>query len=213
MKLELETYTPREAEVITGVTQATVRNWRRAGYLPKHEGHARYNLADLLVMFSMQELVVRGTTLEAAKPYAGEAARAIYHSAVYIREAYLPGVEDIAMRDVIENRGDDLKAFAKGIEEKHRDNAISFLALDTMACAGARLAGINGLDPVEWLVIWANGEIEFFTSTRAERDFFSAYGRDEYVAGPVMLFCLPALARVVIDRLPRPAFRLAKESL
>jgi hypothetical protein len=35
MKLELELYTPSEAAEITKVTQATVRNWRRAGHLPR----------------------------------------------------------------------------------------------------------------------------------------------------------------------------------
>ncbi|WP_439525887.1 MerR family transcriptional regulator [Roseovarius mucosus] len=197
MKLKLETYTPSEAETITGVVQTTVRNWRRAGYLARQKGWARYNIADLLVMYSMGMLTSRGITPEAAQAFAGETARAIFQAMIWIDGAYTPEVETAARQEVPEDCEDIFKPV---------------IARDVKARASGQSFGVSGLDQIEWLVIWANNEIEFFTSDRAEADFFSAYGRDEYVAGPVMLLCLPAIAGAVIDRLPRPAIRLAEET-
>lgn len=211
MKLKLETYTPSEAEIITGVVQTTVRNWRRVGYLPHQKGHARYNIADLLVMHSMGILVSRGITPDAAKAFAGETARAIFQALTWIDGAYSPEVQDAARHEVTNNHQDEVAVFLEHLGADRHEQAVSFIAKGVMAKASGQSFGVNGLDQIEWLVIWANNEIEFFTSDRAEADFFSAYGRDEYVAGPVMLLCLPAIAGAVIDRLPRPAILLAEE--
>lgn len=212
MKLKLETYTPSEAETITGVVQTTVRNWRRAGYLARQKGWARYNIADLLVMYSMGMLTSRGITPEAAQAFAGETARAIFQAMIWIDGAYTPEADNAARREVTENQQDALHTFLEHLGADRHEAAVTLIARDVKARASGQSFGVSGLDQIEWLVIWANNEIEFFTSDRAEADFFSAYGRDEYVAGPVMLLCLPAIAGAVIDRLPRPAIRLAEET-
>ena len=81
--------------------------------------------------------------------------------------------------------------------------------------AAEQMAGTSGMKHPNWLIVWADASLEFFHDDDDESpdvSFFSniQYGQ-AYVQGPVMMFCLGALAQMVIDRLPRPAFRLAKD--
>lgn len=216
MKLELETYTPAEAEAITAVKQATVRNWRRAGHLPRQEGHARYNLADMLVMFVMGMLVSRGTTPEAAKEFAGHAASAILQSAIWRSDAFSADVRNKAMAEVGEISDEEVALFRRKFGEEFRVEILEEIrSQEVMIEAAEQLAGISGMKHPTWLVIWADGSLEFFYGDEdPEESFFGNIQHGEaYVQGPVMLFCLGALARMVIDRLPRPAIRLARGAL
>lgn len=212
MKLELETYTPGEAETITAVKQATVRNWRRAGHLPRQEGHARYNLADMLVMFVMGMLVSRGTTPEAAKEFAGHAARAIFQSTIWSPKAFSDAVREKAKAELGEISDDEVSHFKAQLGDKFRVDMLEEVrSLDIMTKAAEQLAGITGLKHPTWLIVWANGKIQFYYDEDiSEETFFGNTVFDEFVQGPVMLFCLGALAQMVIDRLPRPAIRLAE---
>lgn len=214
MELRLETYTPSEAEAITAVKQATVRNWRRAGHLPRQEGHARYNLADILVMFSMGVLVASKIPPEAAKEFAGELARAVFKSAIWSPKAF--------SGDVLSAAKDELGKIADEevchLKDKLGDN-FSIEVLETARCqeimskAAEKLAGISGVKHPTWLIVWANGEMEFYYDEDiSDERFFGNTVFDAYVKGPVTLFCLGALAQEVIDRLPRPAIRLAEEA-
>lgn len=213
VKLELETFTPGEAEIITGVSQATVRNWRRAKHLPKHEGHARYHIGELLVMFSMGMIVARGTAVETAKSFAGETARAVFHSLIYSKKAFSDAVNEAALAKV-------------GAISDERMNSLTSFGLDAspellaeLSAAELRVKeaeqafGISGTKRPDWLVIWADNSIEFFYSGSADDDFFGNIVYDgPYVQGPVILLCLGALAQMMLDRLPRPPIRLAKEA-
>lgn len=212
MKLELETYTPSEAEAITAVKQATVRNWRRAGHLPRQEGHARYNLADMLVMFVMEILVSRGTTPDAAKEFAGYAARAIFQSTIWSTKAFSDGVREQAKAELGELSDDEVAHFKAQLGDEFRVDMLEIVrSQEIMIKAAEKLAGITGLKHPTWLIVWANGEIQFYYDEDiSEETFFGNTVFDEFVQGPVMLFCLGALAQMVIDRLPRPAIRLAE---
>ncbi len=212
MKLELETYTPSEAEAITAVKQATVRNWRRAGHLPRQEGHARYNLADMLVMFVMGMLVSRGTTPEAAKEFAGHAARAIFQSTIWSTKAFSDAVREQAKAELGEISDDEVAHFKAQLGDEFRVDMLEMVrSQEIMIKAAEKLAGITGLKHPTWLIVWANGEIQFYYDEDiSEETFFGNTVFDEFVQGPVMLFCLGALAQMVIDRLPRPAIRLAE---
>ena len=98
--VDLELYTPGEAEAITQVSQATVRNWRRAKHLPRHEGHARYDIAELLIQASMRARVSRGVAPESAKGYSSEIAKAAFQSMIFRHKAYSAGVIDAARAEV-----------------------------------------------------------------------------------------------------------------
>lgn len=200
MKLELETYMPSEAEMITNVTQATVRNWRRGGHLQRPQGHARYNIADLLVMMVMHELGARGMTPEYAKAYASEAARAIFQSLIFSKFAYSEAVLSEAL--------DAAKDVEEAVEQE-------LVARGAIADAAGKAFGVSGLKHPNWLIIWANGESEFYyeDDESFESKFFgnTSYD-DEYIQGPVTLFCLGAMAKKILARLPRPAIKLKGES-
>lgn len=189
--MELETYTPQEAEVITGVPQTTVRNWRRAGYLERHAGHARYTVADLLVIYSMGMLVDRGITVKAAQAFAPGTARAIFQSLLYRDAAYAP--------DLL---GKDHPGPLAKLEAKMR-----------AATEAEQAFGVAGEKTPDWLIIWADDSMEFLYDQDADGEgpheqFFTNIQYDKpYVQGPVMMFCLGALAALVAGRLPRPAIK------
>jgi DNA-binding transcriptional MerR regulator len=199
MKLELETFMPSEAESITKVTQATVRNWRRAGYLERRQGHARYNIADLLVMTVMQELGARGVTPEYATKYASEAARAIFQSLIFSRLAYSRNAYYEAY-EAVSGKGDN-----------ELQGALARLALAETAAAAFL---VPGLKHPNWLIIWANGKSDFYyddDENFQDKFFGSTRYSDEFIQGPVTLFCLGAMAHKVLNRLPRPAIKLEGE--
>lgn len=212
MKLELEAYTPSEAEMVTEVKQATIRNWRRAGHLPRQEGHARYNFPDLLVQFAMGLLVSRGITPEAAKEFAGPAARAIFQSAVYSTKAFSDNVEAQAKEEVGKLNEDQLAPFKEQLGDQFEPEMLELVrSREIMINSAAELASISGIKHPYWLIIWADASLEFlYEEEDPDCTFFSNIQYDKpYVQGPVMMFCLGALAEMVVDRLPRPAFRLA----
>lgn len=199
MKLELETFMPSEAESITKVTQATVRNWRRAGYLERRQGHARYNIADLLVMTVMQELVARGMTPEYATKYASAAARAIFQSLIFSRHAYSE------------------TAFTQALESVRPVEPVAIeklMATNLLADIASKAFLVPGLKHPNWFIIWANGEPDFYydDDENFEDKFFgeTSYS-DEFIQGPVTLFSLGAMAHKVLSRLPRPAIKLEGE--
>ena len=64
---EAVTFTPAEAEQITGVTGAVQRDWRRHGYLPSTKGHARFELHDLAELWLLKMFTDRGIGPQRAK--------------------------------------------------------------------------------------------------------------------------------------------------
>jgi len=214
MKLELELYTPSEAEEITKVAQTTVRNWRRAGHLPRQQGHARYTIVDVLLMTAMQSLVSRGVTPEAAKGFAPQVARAIFQSMIYSTKSYSAAVVAAAKLEVGEiapERIERVKAAMGGGFELEMLEDMDRLSL--MVDASEQLAGIAGLKHPSWLIIWADGVLEFLHDDEdPDESFFGNIQYDEaYAQGAVIMFCLGAMARMVIDRLPRHPIKLVGE--
>jgi hypothetical protein len=215
MKLELETYTPSEAEDVTKVAQTTVRNWRRAGYLPKYTGHARYTVADLLVMVAMQALVSRGMAPESATGFAGEIARATFQSLISTPKAYSEASADAARAEIGPVSQERVNEVARALDESRVADLTPEMIeaadnLKTLMDAAEQKFGLSGVKAPSWLVIWANGDLQFFYDEDID-SFFSDTVYDEYVQGPVILFCLGAMAHMVLSRLPRPPVTQAAE--
>lgn len=213
MRLFLETYTPSEAEVVTGVKQATVRNWRRAGHLPKQEGHARYNVADMLVMFMMQMMVSRGLSPEASKEYAGTAARGVFQSLIWSNKSFSDDLHRAARMQVAPLSPEEEALVKQGSSEGVDPEFLSSAKAQKILVKWAeKLTGMAGVKHPTWLIVWANNEFQFYYDEDiSEETFFGNMVYDDYVQGPVMMFCLGALAQMVIDRLPRAALQMAKE--
>jgi hypothetical protein len=215
MNLELATYTPGEAETVTAVKQVTVRNWRRAGHLPRHNGQARYTLADILVMIVMDMLVSRGTTPVAAKDFAGHAARAILQNTIWSTKAFAPDVHERAREELGAISEEEIALFKDQLGEEFTVEMVKKVRSQRLLIQAAeQLAGTAGMKHPNWLIIWADGSLEFLHDDEdSDMTFFSdiEYG-GAYVQGPVMMFCLGAIAQMVIDRLPHPAIRLAERA-
>lgn len=196
MKLELETYMPSEAEEITGVTQATVRNWRRAGYLQRRRGHARYTIDELLLMFATRMMVERGVAVKTASTFASDAARSIFQSFIYLEGAYAKNL----------------------LKDEYTGPLGKIEHLFTLGDRTAQQFGLSGIKRPDWLIIWADDSIEFLYDQNvdgetADTQFFANIEyRKPHVQGPVMFFCLAALAHMIADRLPRAAIKTAPEA-
>ena len=54
--LQGQTYTSKDVEEITGLSQRLQRDWRRRGYLPRISGQARYTYNDLIEIAIKREL-------------------------------------------------------------------------------------------------------------------------------------------------------------
>jgi hypothetical protein len=214
MKLELENYTPAEAEAISEVSQMTVRNWRRAGHLLRQEGHARYNLAQVAMLLVMGKLVSHGVTPDVAKGFAVEAARAIFQNAIFSPKAFSKAVKDQAVKDLGEPNLAEISRIKKELGSTFNSGVYEFMRCqEAMIDAAEQMTGTSGTKRPEWLVIWADGTLEFINSDEnAHEVFFGNIQHDAaYVQGPVMMFCLGAFSQMLIDRIPRPAIRLAGE--
>ena len=219
MQLELETYMPNEAEEITGVTQATVRNWRRAGYLERRKGHARYNIGDLLVMFVADTMVKRGVAVKPAVTFAREAAEAIFQSMLHHSKCYARPAYDALFQRALAKIDSDPDRLAMACEVMGESEAKTRDLIAKMGVyeEAAQGLGLSGIKRPDWLVIWADDSVEFLYDSdvdgeTADGQFFRNIDyRKPYVQGPVIMLCLGALAQMMIARLPRPPLRAMGE--
>jgi len=217
MKLRYQTYTASDAEAITNVKQATVRNWRRAGYLGTQKGHARYDIRHLILMFLMGMLVKRGATPAAARDTAAAVSRGVFRHAVWCVEGFSEGALQEASK-VLDQQIEEGN-FDQQIESKDFETAGEALELPYIreaflrsiladAASALDVYGKSSREP-SWLVIWADGHEEYLYEHREYEEFFTdiEYTQD-YVKGPVTLYCLGAMSKMLMEKLPYPAFDL-----
>ncbi|AMS29445.1 MAG TPA: hypothetical protein DIU09_09565 [Hyphomonadaceae bacterium] len=65
------TFTPAEAEAITGVSVDQQRTWRNRGFFPKFRGHARFDVFALARLVAVKALSLRGIGPDDSKDVAG----------------------------------------------------------------------------------------------------------------------------------------------
>lgn len=93
-----------EAEAITGLSAAMQRDYRHRGFLPKFEGHARFNIFDMAEMYMLKLLSDRGFWPDIWAPVAKIAARGIAFHVLRLADAYEGDAADIEQFCVISNR-------------------------------------------------------------------------------------------------------------
>lgn len=86
--LTLTAFTPAQAERISGIALATQRDYRRRGYLPQNEGHARFNAFDLAEMLVLNELAAKGIGPKEGLEVSKACAVGIVYNALAHVEAY-----------------------------------------------------------------------------------------------------------------------------
>ena len=74
--------TPAEAERITGVNVTLQRDWRRRGFLPSNEGHARFDVFSLAKMRFLSAMAERGIGPASTEKYVDITMNAIAREAL-----------------------------------------------------------------------------------------------------------------------------------
>ncbi|RQW41376.1 helix-turn-helix domain-containing protein [Novosphingobium sp. LASN5T] len=204
----LTAFTPAEATAITGVSQDLQRDWRRRGFLPRSEGHARFDLFGLAELLTMKLLSARDIGPKAAAEVADWCGNGIAYHALDAVDAY---------------EGDHLRTNeARGLDDRPlSDDERSKLATLISQTGGRYDApDVRWGDKADWLrrqvyhkrtgtrVIpgslfawWADDSHSFLLSLdEALADMLSG---DPRLAGPIVVLDLQALAYTLSERAGR----------
>ena len=80
--INLTTFTPREAEAITGVSTVRQRDYRRHGFMPSGDGHARFDAYALARLWAFTLLNAQGIGPKVASENADTIAAGIVYQAL-----------------------------------------------------------------------------------------------------------------------------------
>lgn len=210
MKLVLENLMPGEVVAISGVSLDNQRNMRRAGYLPKTKGHARFSIEDAARMLVIGLMSERGIGPKVSTAFAGTAARGIAlhllkNKSIYGHELAAPAFEKT--KEEAEKDLDRVREANLDIEDAEAERfvreAVAFEFLNNLAVAEL---GARGERAPQHFFLWANGHPEFFYGE--EHPFADEQYSLAAWQGPVIFFSLPALAALFASRLDRHIVRL-----
>lgn len=84
----LTVFRPAEAEAITGLTRVMQRDWRERNFLPKNEGHARFDAFGLAEMLLMKLFSDRGIGPQQSKDVAEFARSSVVWHALETSSAF-----------------------------------------------------------------------------------------------------------------------------
>jgi len=87
-KIVLNRFSPAEAAKIVQVSTTLQRNWRRHGYLPVAEGHARFDVFALAELYALGVLAARGVGPHQGIEVAELIGAGIVWNALAVRAAY-----------------------------------------------------------------------------------------------------------------------------
>lgn len=222
----LSLFTPGEAERITGLSVAMQRDWRHRGFLPKTEGHARFNVFDLASMLAMKLLSDRGVGPQASQAVAEWCAVGIVWEVLTDFEAW-EGDHAAALSWIKRPDGmprptrEDIQSVLRAIRVQNDLPPMSDEEVnDLVPPLNIRPDEWSQLEQCEWLtknlyrqrglkftvapyfIWWADNSHIFHVSLdRAFQDFTIA---DAQVSGAVVVLDLAALASGVMERSGRP---------
>lgn len=211
----LSTFTPGEAEAITGVSTTLQRDWRRREFLPKGDGHARFDVFALAEMLTLKLLADRGIGPQLAKDVSDWCAIGMAWEALRSKDAY---------------EGDHERTYDWQPEEFRPKRELAPDALAAMEKAAAEVAGhpvdLSFFDPgwgekALWLrkqvlrlrghgrvipapvfIWWADGSHTWRETVQAA--FGDLLFNDPRAAGAIIVLDLSALAETLRARAGRP---------
>lgn len=196
----LTTFTPAEAEKITTLNTVMQRDWRRRGFIPSGEGHARFDAFALAEIWVMKMLSDRGVGPQLSKEVAPICAVGMLWQALKSVDAYegdhqktfdwLPedrrrrysASEIEELHKILENTGHSLP---ETFDPEWSDKA-EFLAKQIF-----RLKSLPRLVPAPFFIWWADGSHVWHDELDKA---FSGSSKEEKYAGPVIVLDLGALA-------------------
>ena len=194
--MTLAHFTPAEAERITGVNVALQRDWRRRGYLPVNEGHARFDAFAVARMLAMKVLADRGIGPAQSYEQAGWCSLAIVSAALEWSEAWEGDHMDVPEVDPDADWGAKAFCLRRELWDK-RPNDIS----TPLQMTGRSLFLWYSEDPRRF-IWWADGTHGFHASV--DTALSELVSSDPKVAGPIVIMDLDALGSTMIVNAARP---------
>ncbi len=216
------TFTPGEAEKITDVSPATQRDWRRHGFLPKIDGHARFDGFNLAEIMALKMLSERGVPLKQAAEVGELCARGIMHDALEQADAYEgdhfrvlewePGFLEPAATTAaadIEAVDKHIPGLKETIEAARSETGTPAdhpgawpMQADWLRRRVWNKKSLPRAVPARFFIWWANGEHRWDVSL--DNAFNKHFSWDDEVGGPVIVLDQHALAGALLDRAKRP---------
>lgn len=196
--VELTQFTSRDAEELCRVSMTQQRNWRRYGFLPPIEGHARLDVFDLCELYSLGLLTEKGVAPKRAVDVVDILRMGLAWHALSCVEAY--DSEDHLLSNV------PLSEFGKGIDDPISGRLGRYRRAAFKGKAG--LMGQGRLIPARFFIWFADGTHTWDQSV--DRHFHGNEG-DPRVAGSVIVLDQMALGLDLAQRSYKP-FALVTEA-
>lgn len=214
MKTILTLFTPGEAQRITDVATVMQRDWRRRGFLPSGDGHARFDVFSLAELWALKLLADRGIGPQQGKEVVDWLAIGIVGYALQFRDAYEGEHDEFEHLMGAGDSADDLHRVVEKIAEKARPGDkfdLSGAPASWLASANTfarqilrehgRVRGAGRVMPARFFVWWADGTHRWDQSIDAS---FSATKSEAATTGAVVVIDQFALGKALAGRAGRP---------
>jgi hypothetical protein len=216
----LTTFNPGEAERITGVSTVQQRDWRRRGYLPANEGHARFDAFSLGELWALKLLADRGIGPQQSKDVIDFCGRGMAWFGLESVDAYegdhhrvfewQPDLYAQLKANTAANQ-EAIKLWVTRFESgaAPRDVQLELRQGPSWGDQAGWLRrriftdrGFPRLIPSRFFIWWADGSHVFHHSL--EVAFNKKLSGEEAVAGAVLILDLEALGSALSERAQRP---------
>lgn len=203
LTFSLSEYTPAEVERMTGVSTASQRDWRRHGYLPRQDTHARFNVLTAAELYVMKMFADQGKGPAVSSPYASRIAMSMVKTALIWRRDVWGGNDPAAVFDAIPTAA-RRRTLTEQYYHQHdlerpdrdkptREEKIEWIIDSLFRSMGAR----DSLTHSRLAILWPNGEFEIGDYT-AGKDYIVSEGQldrvDPKFDGPASVLHLEASA-------------------
>lgn len=182
--VELTYFTPAGTEQVTGLSTAMQRDWRKRGFLPQGDGHARFAIFDLCRLFLLKRLSDRGVGPDKA-------------SAVVDNAAFELALQVLAVTDAwgFDGYVPSWSIFRSELSRRAMEAHVQDLS---------NASSSVGLPKFVW---WADDSCTLCESIDSALN--EMLSDDPRSSGPIIILDLFALSSVIIDRMPT-AFATAR---
>ena len=208
-ELTFNRYAATAAERITDVSAMLQRNWRRHGYLPTNEGHARFDLFELAQLRALGMLAARGVGPNLGIDVSEIIAAGITLGALRCRGAYEGDAEMLN----VEADDEATAEMRRAVEAKGMDFGREPLAWGAKADTFARAAFRGREDfktygravPARFFMWFPDG------SHRWDNSVDACFRSDRFPTdGPVIVIDQHAVGAKMVERAPQPFVRVER---
>lgn len=220
VSFELATFSPADAERVTGLTTGMQRDWRQRGYIPKTDKRARFDAFALAEIWVMKLFAERGIGPALSQSVAPKCAESIVHNALQFSDAdaafagqHLQTFDwlDSNDRAGVHWRKENGAAYAKrplsartpleSLVPQIEWNAQRTWLIDKLFKSLGRFG--QGHGDVIW---WPTGEVQF--SGLSSFDNRGAAPHADRYAGAFVGLDLYSLAEILVERAGRPLVKV-----